>query len=122
MPWACSLTLDRVKCLHGPFTAAPTDFEPFFYVHPVEPEDTYASIVRTLPLNVKSSKSIKGIVIICNLMKLNQTFWSTPLASNEACLPLYIVEVEHGQLLLPKVEPQQALHIRFIPRSGGKLI
>lgn len=140
--WPCSLTLDKVKCLHGPFAAAPTDFEPFFYVHLVEREDTYASIVRMLPPNVKSSKSFKGIVIICNQMKLNPTIWTTP--SDEPCPPLYIVEVEHGQLLLPKVQPQQppfvkadsvqpqgagvhlgnaeALHIRFIPKSGGKPI
>lgn len=145
MPWwTCSLTLDRVKCLHEPLAAASTDFEAFFYVHHVKPEDTYESIVRTLPLYVKNSKSIKGIVIICNQMKLNKMLWTTPFASDEEHLPLYIVQVEHRQWLFPEVRPQQlesvkadslqpqgagvhldnpeALHIRFVPRSGGKLI
>lgn len=144
MIWgACCLTLDRVRCLHSPLDAAPTDNEAFFYVHSLKPEDTYASIVMTIPVNVKKSKCIKGILIICYQMELSPSFFATSYANDEAPLPLYFVQVDHGQLLLPKVQLQQplsvkagsvqpqgaavqldnpeALHIKFIPKSGGKL-
>ena len=138
---ACCLTLDRVRCLHSPLDAAPTDNEAFFYVHSLKPGDTYASIVMAIPVNVRNSKSMKGIMIIFYRMELSPKFFATSHASDEALLPLYFVQAEHGQLLLPKVQPQQplsvkagsvqgaaaqldnpeALHIKFIPKSGGKL-
>ena len=138
---ACCLTLDRVRCLHSPLDAAPIDNEAFFYVYSLKPGDTYASIVMAIPVNVKRSKCIKGIMIICYQKELSHSLFTTSYASDEALLPLYFVPVEHGQLLLPKVQPQQplsvkagsvqgaaaqldnpeALHIKFIPKSGGKL-
>ena len=140
LPAGC-LTLDRVRCLHSPLDAAPTDNEAFFYVHSLKPNDTYTSIVMAIPVNVKRSKCIKGIIIISYQMELSHRFFATSYVSDEALLPLYFVPVEHGQLLLPKVQPQQplsvkagsvqgavvqldnpeALHIKFIPKSGGKL-
>lgn len=144
MDWrACCLTLDRVRYLHSPLDAAPTNKEAFFYVHSLKPGDTYASIVMAIPVNVRNSKSIKGIMIIFYRMELSPKFFATSNASDEALLPLYFVQAEHGQLLLPKVQTQQplsvkagsvqpqgaavqpdnpeALHIRFIPKLGGKL-
>ena len=141
MVWhACCLTLDRVRCLHSPLDAAPTDNEPFYYVHSLKPGDTCASIVMAIPVSVRNSKSMKGIIIFYR-MELSPKFFATSYASDEALLPLYFVPVEHGQLLLPKVQPQQplsvkagsvqgaaaqldnpeALRIKFIPKSGGKL-
>lgn len=143
MLWpACCLTLDRVRCLHSSLDAAPTDNEAFFYVHSMKPGDSYASIVKAIPVNVKSSTSIKGM-IICYQMELSPSFFATSYASDEALLPLYFVENRHEQMLLPKVRPQQrlsveagsvqpqgaaaqpdnpeALHIKFMPKSGGKL-
>ena len=141
-PAGC-LTLERVKCLHSPLDAAPTDNEAFVYVHSQKPGDTYASLVRAIPVDVKNSTSIKGIVIIYYQMERSPRFFGTSYASDEALLPVYFVQVKHGQLLLPKVQPQQplsvtagsvqpqgavvqldnpeALHIKFIPKSGGKL-
>ena len=142
MPWyACCLTLDKVKCLQYPLSTASSDKEALFYVCPLKEGDTYASIVKTIPLSVKNSKCIKGIVIICN--RPDSKFWSTPYTSDEPLLPLYVVGVEDGRLLLQKVQPQQspslkagsvqphgsgvqldkpeAVYIRFMPVSGGKL-
>ena len=143
MPWqACGLTLDRVKCLHYPLNAAPSANEVFFYVHPLKQGDTYASIQKTIPVNVKSSNCFKGIVIICNKLELDPTFWADLDTRAEILVPLYLVEDEHQQFLLKRVQPQQppsrkaglvqsqaaqvqldkpdALYIRFIPESGGK--
>lgn len=144
MPWrACCLTLDRIKCSQILPCAASSDCEAFFYVHHLKQGDTYASIVKTIPLNVMKSKCIKGIVIIYNQLKLTTLFSKTPYASDEALLALYIVRFEHGQLLLQRLQPLQtlpvkagsvqpqnagvqlqqpeALHIRFTPKCGGKL-
>ena len=143
MHWrACCMTLDKVKCSQYPPITMPHDKEAFFYVHPLRPGDTYSSITQAIP--VESGKCVKGIVIISNLSELESKFWTTPYAIDEALLPLYLVGVEDGQLLLQKVQPQQplplkvgpvqpkcsrvqldhpeALHIRFIPKSGGKLM
>lgn len=142
MHWrACCLTLDRVTRLQYPLSTAHSYTEPFFYVHSLKQEDTYATMVKTIPLNMRSSKCFKGIVIICNEPNVGQLFSTTQYTSDETLLPLYVVQVEHVQLLWQTLQAQQpptvkavesqsegvqldnseALHIRFIPKSGGKL-
>ena len=137
MHWcACCLPVGRVKVLQIPPNTAAND-EQFICLYNVQQGDTYASIVKDIPQNVK------GIVISNYSKEVGRALWSMPYASNETLLPLYLVGVEHGKLLLQNIQPQQpsspqagpvpaqdsgipmemleAVCIRFMPASGGEL-
>lgn len=136
MHWrACCLPLGRVKVFQIPPKPAPND-EDFIFVYTLQQGDTYASIVREIPPNVK------GIVISNYSKEVCPAFWPVQYVRDEALLPLYLVGVEQ-ELLLQKMQPQQpslplvgpvpaqdsgmpmempeAVHIRFRPVSGGEL-
>lgn len=119
---------------------APSD-EAFLYLHTDMEQDSYTAITMAIPPEVINSKCLKGIVLLSHSKAVGATFWPTPYMTNEELLPIYLVGVEDGLLLLQKVQPQQplkvgpvqaqgsevqlnipkAVHIRFMPVSGGKL-
>ena len=141
MDWrACCLTLDRVKCFQYPCNSAFSD-EAFIYMHPLKQEDTYTSVVEAIPHMMKSSKCLKGILLSTDSEGVCTSFWPTPYQNSEVLLPIYIVGIEHGQLLWQKMPQQpslqqvcpdqahavqtepanpEAYYVRFRPLSGGK--